>query len=230
MKRLFNILMVALAANFLLLAGAMIWLVRSGHLDRQKLSAIKEIIFAPPAAKPPTTRPASPPTTQPGLELETLLAKYAGRPPAQQLEYIRTAFDAQKAQLELAQRSLQDLQRQVLAEKQQLAADRAALEAGKKKLLDREQETVQLALDKGFQDSLALYESLPGKSVKTVFMSLDDATVVRYLRAMEPRAAAKIVKEFKTPQETERLKQIMERMRLASATTQPSGPQASAKE
>ena len=74
------------------------------------------------------------------------------------------------------------------------------------------------------------------KQVKQVFMTLDDATVMSYLQAMEPRAAARIMKEIKSPEELRRIQTIMERMRQAtpaaapSAAGQPPEAQAQAKE
>ena len=91
--------------------------------------------------------------------------------------------------------------------------------------LETEQQLQQkLATDKGFQDSLSLYQTLPGKQVKTIFMGLDDETVVRYLQAMPPRTSAKIVKEFKSPDETDRIQRVLERMRQ-SQPQQPQPPQ-----
>jgi hypothetical protein len=50
-------------------------------------------------------------------------------------------------------------------------------------------------------------------------MTLDDATVMNYLQAMEPREAAKVIKEFKSPEETARIQNVLERMRLAQLPT-----------
>jgi hypothetical protein len=49
-------------------------------------------------------------------------------------------------------------------------------------------------------------------------MGLDDKTIKNYLEAMQPRTAAKIIKEFKSPDETARIEKIMEQMRLAQAS------------
>lgn len=218
MKKLLSVIALVLALNFLALVGLAGYLHNTGQLTRDKLLAIKDILFPPPPPPAPATQPAAA-STQPTLRLEELLAKYAGRPPTEQLEYIRRSFDSQMAQLDRAQRELLHLQSQVVAEKQKLAADRAALEAEKKKLEVQRLEAQRLAADQGFQDSLALYETLPAKQVKTVFMGLEDAVVIQYLQAMEDRTAAKIMKEFKSPEEAERLKQIMEKLRQAQAST-----------
>ena len=96
----------------------------------------------------------------------------------------------------------------------QLKADRTVLDGDRKKLTDDQQQTARLAQDQGFQDSLSLYNSMPPKQAKTVFLTMDDATVVNYLRAMTPRTAAKILKEFKSPEELDRVHKLMDRMRV----------------
>ena len=212
MKRLWNILVLTLALNFVLLAAVVGYIHQTAHVNHGKIQAIKDVLFPPePVTAPPTTQPVA--TTQPTLRLEELLARSAGRPPAEQLEFIRQSFDSQMAQLDRAHRALLDLQRQVKLAQDKLAADRAALEQEKTTVASQKSDAERLAADKGFQDSLALYQTMPPKQVKTLFMGMDDPTVNRFLQSMEPRVAAKITKEFKAPDEVERLKRIMETMR-----------------
>jgi hypothetical protein len=220
MKKIFSALALVLAVNFLAEVGGIAYLFKEGKLDREKVTAIKQIVFPPPATQPTTQAVefvASPPT----LKLEELLAQYAGRPPAEQLEHIRASFDSQTTQLERSVREFQSLKQQVEDAQRKVEKDRAAMEARAKALDAREKQAEKLAGDKGFQDALAMYQSMPSKQVKTVFMGLDDATVVQFLQAMEPRAAAKITKEFKSAEEAQRLAKLLERLRQ---------PQAAAKE
>ena len=98
-----------------------------------------------------------------------------------------------------------------------METERQALDAAK-------QQQAALASDKGFQDSLLLYNTMAAKQVKNIFMGLDDPTVMNYLRAMQPRTAAKIIKEFKTQEETDRIQRIIERMRQSTPTTAPAVP------
>ena len=214
MKRLVYVLMLTLALNFLAVAGGVGYLFQSGKLDKQKIFAIKEIINPPAPVVAPATQPAS--ATPPAMKLDELLAQHAGRPPVEQLEYIRQAFDAQMVQMERAQKEMLALRSQAEAAQAAARREREALEIAKKKLDAREKEMLQQASDKGFQDSLALYNSLPAKQTKALFMGLEVDKAVEYLQAMEPRAAARITKEFKTPEETERLKKIMDRLRAPS--------------
>ena len=231
MKKLGVAIMFTLALNFLAAAGGIGYLFQTGKLDREKMTAIKDLVFAPPPVDPATTQPTtqSSATTRPINSLEELLAKASGRTAGEQVEFIQKSFDAQMALLDRRQRELADLQRQVDLAKQQMERDRVALNKGRTDLTNQQELAKKLATDKGFQDSLQLYKTMPSKQVKTIFMSLDDATMRQYLQAMEPRVAARIMKEFKTPAEVARIQKVMEAMRLAEQQKQAQAQQATAK-
>jgi hypothetical protein len=225
MKKLATVLVLTLAINFLAVAGGVGWLWNSKHLDRTKVDAIKQILFPPPATQP-ATQPATvaDATTQPTLRLEELLAKESGHTATEQVEYIQRTFDTQMAQLDRREREIDDLKRQTDLAQQQLTRDRAAMQTEQQTLDAAKQQQAALASDKGFQDSLLLYNTMPSKQVKSIFMGLDDTTVMNYLRAMQPRTASKIIKEFKTQDETDRIQRILERMRQSAPTTAPAAP------
>jgi hypothetical protein len=229
MKKLLTVLMLTLALNFLAVAGGVGWLWNSKHLDHDKVDAIKQILFPPPATAPSTQPDATvaDATTQPTLRLEELLAKESGHSAGEQVEFIQRTFDTQMAELDRRERELADLKRQTDLAQSQITRDRAALQAQQQALDAAKQQQAALASDKGFQDSLMLYNTMAPKQVKSIFMGLDDQTVMNYLRAMQPRTAGKIIKEFKTQDETDRIQRILERMRQA-ATTAPSQTAAAA--
>src|SRR5450432_4179688 len=119
MKKFIQAILIVLALNFLVAAGGMGWLFKSGHLDRDKVLEVKKLIFPPPA--PPEAPPVAVPTTQSSTaRLDELLSHASGRSAIEQVEFIRQAFDTQVAQLDRRQRELTDLQRQVDLSKQQL--------------------------------------------------------------------------------------------------------------
>ena len=224
MKKLFAVLVLTLAMNFLAAAGAIGWLFQSGHLDRPRVQAIKDVVF--PATQPtaPTTQPAkSDEPRSASRQLDDLLSKTLGNhTAADQVEMIRQRYDQSMAQLDVRQRQIEDLQRQVTEARQKLVEDRKALDADQQTLAERQKQAERLASDKGFQDTLALYTSMQSKQVKTIFMTLGDQTVADYLDAMEPRTASKIIKEFKTPQETERIQRVLEKMHHPQQSAQAS--------
>ena len=222
MKKLFNVFVLTLAANFLAVAGAVAFLYKDGRLDRKRFEAIRLILYPPPAPAPAATQPAQAARVEPVLQLGELLAQKSGLSTAEQLEFIQQTFDARMAELDRRQRELVDLQRQVDMANAALARDRTSLDAGTKELADREQLAATLAADKNFQDTLKLYQAMPAKQVKQLFMTMDDETVTRYLQAMEPRGATKILKEFKGPDEVQRVQRVLEKMR--GPATQPATP------
>ena len=216
MKKLFDVLVLVLALNFLIVAGVAGWIVKSRQVDHDKLMAIKEILY--PTTAPATTQPVADATTQPTLRLQELVARQSGRTAGEQVEFIQQTYDAQMAQLDRREREVLDLKRQVELAKQQMTRDRVAFETEKLELKKREEQASKLASDQGFQDALQRYIAMPPKQVKQIFNTLDDQTVVNFFQAMEPKTAAKIIKEFKTDEEVARMQKVLEKMRQAQAS------------
>ena len=131
---------------------------------------------------------------------------------------MQRTFDAQMAVLDRRFQELQSQRKTVDDARAQIDHERKELAAGEKKLLAAQQQQQKLASDKGFQDTLNLYSNMPARQVKTIFMSLGDDTMIQYLRAMEPRTATKITKEFKSPEEVARIGLVMEKMRQTQAS------------
>jgi flagellar motility protein MotE (MotC chaperone) len=227
MKKLWNVFVLTLAVNFLAVAVGVGYLYNDGRLDRKRLDAIKAVLYPPPATQPAASRPADDARPEPVLKLGELLEQKSGLTVSEQLSFLQQTFDARMAELDRRQRELADLQRQVDMANSTLARDRAALEDEKKQLAEREQLAARLAGDKGFQDSLKLYQSMPAKQAKQAFMTMDDETVKRYLQAMEPRGAAKIVREFKTPDELQRIQRVIDQMRAPATQPAAARPTAS---
>lgn len=218
MKKLFNVIVLLLAINFLAVAGGAAWLVKTQHVDRDKIKQIKNVLFPAPATQP-TTQPVADGANPPTLNLDQLVAKESGKSAAQQVEDIQHTFDAQMAELDRREREIKDLKQQTDIAQAQVAKDRAELQADQAVLQKQKDEANKLASDQGFQDALARYIAMDPKQVKQIFMTLDDQTVMNYLEAMEPRPAAKIIKEFKTDDEIARIQKVLERMRQPQAST-----------
>jgi len=224
MKKIIGLILTLAAVHFVAVVAAAGYLLASGRLSRDNTQRITEILFPPPASQPasqPATQPVA--TTRPLLKLEELLAKQAGRPATEQVEFIRNAFDEQMGQLERRLREMEDLQRTIEAARDQLARDRVTLAARQKTLDERESEAARIENDAGFQAELQLYTSMPPEQVKRVFLGLDDQIVARYLQAMPPRTASKIIREFESTEEMSRLGLIFDRIRRAGGDV-PDGP------
>ncbi|MGA2584397.1 MAG: hypothetical protein ABSG31_14060 [Tepidisphaeraceae bacterium] len=226
MKKFFTLIMALLAINFLAAAGGVGWMVQSGHLDKAKIKQVRDLLFPPPTPVAAATQPsADSATTQPTLRLDQLMAQESGRSVSEQVDIIQRSFDEKMLELDRKQNELNDLKRQVDLANQKLAEDRQSLDAEKAALAAQEQEQSKLQSDQGFQDSLALYSSMPPKQVKAIFMTLSEDTVEHYLDAMQPRTATKIIKEFtKSPDETGFIQRVLERMRNSSNATAAAAP------
>jgi hypothetical protein len=221
LKKILNVIVLTLAMNFLLVLAGSGWLLKSSHMDRDKFTEVKKLLFATsePTTEPASTQPVA--TTEPADRLAELLAKASGRPAGEQVDFIRQAFDTQMAELDRKQRELADLQHQIDLARNQTKLDRTKIDQQQKDLQTQADQQTKLAADKGFQDTLELYNVMPAKQVKTIFMTLSDETVMQYLQAMEPRVASKIIKEFKLPEETTRIQKVLEKIRLSQATLNP---------
>ena len=217
MKKILNVIVLTLAMNFLLVLAGSAVLLKTSNMDREKFAAVKKLLFetSQPTTQAASTQPVV--STQPADRLAELLAQASGRPAGEQVDFIRQAFNTQMAELDRKQRELADLQHQIDLARNQTKLDREKIEQGEKDLQAAKDEQTRLASDKGFQDTLELYNNMPSKQVKTIFMTLGDDTVMQYLQAMEPRTAAKIIKEFKLPEETARIQKVMEKIRQSQA-------------
>jgi hypothetical protein len=219
MKKIGLVALIVLALNFLAVAGGVGWLVGAGKLDKDKARDIGKVLFPDPPA--PATQPAKdardPATTQPMLRFDELLQRQTGKTAAEQVAFLRETFDTMSASLDRQRRELFDLKRQVDFAQAQVSKDRTAIEARAKSLDDREQRQRAQDADEGFQKTLDVYNTMDIGQVKDLFMKLDEQTVVRYLQAMEPRRASRIVKEFTTPEELSKAQSLLESMRKNDA-------------
>jgi len=223
-KKLFSVIVGVLALNFLAIAGGVGYLVATKKLDKAKVHDIRDLIAGNVVTtQPSSTQPATQPTAQESqanesmLRLNQLLANAAGRPANEQIALVQNTFDAQNAILERRLREVQDQRQQIDQARAELEEARKKLENQQKTLDDAQQQQQKLSADEGFQKSLELYQSMPAKQIKPYFAKMDTDEVVRYLQAMDPKQAANVLKEFKTPEEVTRAGQILEKIRQAQA-------------
>jgi len=117
----------------------------------------------------------------------------------EQVRFIHETFDERQVELGRREQVLAAQQNQLDLAQGKFKEDRDAFDAAVKKFREEQEQAKKLATDSGFQTTLADYSSLPAKQVKGIFATLDDDVIRMYLEAMDPRAVAKIVKEYKTP-------------------------------
>ena len=115
-------------------------------------------------------------------------------------------IEQRKEELAHETRLLASLQRRIIAERDELRKERQAW--AEEILAHRER-----IGSESFKKQLKLYEKLQAKQVKDIFMTLGDQLAAEYLVAMSDRAAAKVIGQFRTPEEKTRLKKLLEQMR-----------------
>src|SRR6476619_2541291 len=128
MKRLWNVLVLTLAMNFLAVAGAVGYLRQTGHLTRDRVSQIKLVLFPPPPPETPTSQPAPDPTTRPTLVLEQLLTNRPNMTAGEQIKFIHQTFDERQAELGRREQDLAARQNQLDLAQSRLQDDRQAFE------------------------------------------------------------------------------------------------------
>lgn len=228
LQKLTSAVVVVLAVNFIGMAIAAALLAQKTGVDREKLVAIREILF--PREEDDTAEEAvdaaEPPEPTPMEQLLTLLDAQAGKPTEARVDDLQQTFDQRTAQLTRARRELADLQRQLDIASSRLVEERETFEATREEWEQAATEAEERARDAGFADALALYQQLPAKLTKDIFLQLEEEIVLEFLRAMDGQTAARIIREFKSDAETQKARSILERMRQGEPIANSAGRQA----
>ena len=120
-------------------------------------------------------------------------------------------------QLERTRREIEDLQRNLQLTRQRMEREKKELQTARDEAATRFDAIQKQLDDEGFRTAVQLYEQLPAKQVKQMFMTMVESQeteqVVAFLEAMEPRKAAGVLREFKAVHEVPRAVELMERLR-----------------
>lgn len=224
MKKLFSFISLICVLNVLMLGGIAGFLWGTGRLDKGKAQTIADILkqpgtpagfrekvydlMTPVAATGPAT--ATAPATQSAVaEADALEPATAD----ERIDYMHKALEADRLRMENEAQNLRH-QQELLAQMQsQLELDRKDLAAQKKSFDDRVAAAKGNKDTAGFDKTMALFQELKPKQVKDLLTSMQEDEAVRYLAAMEPDQAAKIIAEFKSPTEKAFLNTVMDRLR-----------------
>jgi flagellar motility protein MotE (MotC chaperone) len=220
-KKLFSFLSMLCLLNLLVVGGLLGYLIATQRVDKAKAVVIADLlrhqgtpenlraqvveILGPPATAP-ATGPASRPVAQ--------LARLDGPATAEErIDFARQAMEQERLRLELEAQDLRH--RQELLERLQ-----ASVEASRKKVDDDRKAfeqavalTSNKTTDESFQKTMALYDELKPRQLKDLFIPMGPDLAAKYLGAMEPDRAAKIVSEFKTPDEKTFLSAVLAKLR-----------------
>lgn len=219
LKKLVLVLIVTLAINFVALAAAAAMLAQKAQLDREKIEQVRDVLFpsTEEPAEPEAT--AEPPEPTPMEQLLALLDAESGHGAEERVESVSRTVDSRFVTLSRIRRELADRSRQLDVAATKLANEREAFDAEVETWQGEMEAAIARASDEGYQKTLELYEQLQARQVKDLFLGLKDDVVLAYLRDMDPAAAAKVLKEFKTDEEADRVRRILEMMRRGETGT-----------
>jgi hypothetical protein len=226
MKTIWNIVSFLAIAHLVAIAVVVGWLWQSQRLDRDRVERVRTILaLSIPAEQAAQAEDAKKQAEEQAKADETARMQ---NPPV--------TSSAQIASMSEIERFTAQSLRRMAEEKRQLSASLEAREQALKDEIakfeaDREayeqsiKDQRQAQTDEQFRKAVKLIESLPPKQGKDKLTSLvsqgqmDQA--VAYLNAMSNRAAGKILKEFKSAEESKLATDLLERLRKLGRVVQP---------
>jgi chromosome segregation ATPase len=221
MKTLWQAISVIAVLHVLLALGLLVFLVGTDRLNRERVSAVKDTFETTIAAEQQAEQEAAK-LEQEAKEQAERLARLTGADQTvvttaerleedqRRTEYALQRLERTREEIEDLKRNLTLLQQSAREQQQEVAEKQQAFERMVKEW--REQRNGE-----GFGQAVELYEQLPPKQTKSMFIELLEEggmdEVVRYLEAMQPRKAAGVLREFKTDEELSWAVQLTERLR-----------------
>ena len=228
MKKIASLIPIICIINILMLTGLLGYLWGTGRLNKPKAQAIADMLRQPGAPErlreklydimAPRPNPAT--QTRPAMSSAPALSESpAGAEPAtaqERIDYVQKVLEAERLRLESEAQKLREQQVLLASNLAQLDMDRKLLASQRKAY----EQTIAGATTQsdaaGFQKSMALFDELKPKQVKDLLMVMPADQVARYMAAMEPDRAAKIIAEFKSSAEKTLLNQVLDKVRGAS--------------
>ena len=220
MKTLYHVIMVVAFINLLAMITFAGWLYGTDRVDGDRLWEVKEK-FAETIAEQ-KTREDEESTKAEAVRLEAeRMARLSGvggvASTSDQLEVEQERNEILLRQLERTRREIQSLQDNLLLSRQRMERRSEELVEQSRQLEARLNEIEARFNDDGFKRTVVMFETLPSKQVKQMFLDLMENgktdQVVAYLQAMQSRKAAGVLKEFKNPVEIQRAVELTEKLR-----------------
>lgn len=148
------------------------------------------------------------------------MEQVAGGPvtPEARLQSIQVIDENQRALLERQKVEAEALRRQLNVQQRLIEEKIAELDTKRKAFDAAIAARIEEMEGADFQEAIAMLEGIPAKQAKQVIQewltSGSQDQVVEYLSAMEERKAAKVLKEFKLPNEVAQAATLIEQLRL----------------
>lgn len=204
MKGVWILISTLALANFLAMAGLVGWLKATDRIDSSRIATVRDM-FSTTVTEERAAADAVKAAEEAAARKQEEAA-IAGTPPLSAAEAMgteRVLSEQQRQHVERLRREVEDLQRSLARERDelddqwgQLRAERAAFQAMREQL-------AALEGSAQFERALRLYESLKPEQTQALLQELITAgnieQVVSYLNAMQTRTASKVLAEFEDP-------------------------------
>jgi alanyl-tRNA synthetase len=222
MRTILTAFTLVLVINVLALGALAGWLGASGRLSKDRLRDVVAVFNQTIEAESQLAVEAE----QADLEAQALaeralrMEQVAGGPvtPEARLESIQVVDDKTRALLERQKVEANALKRQLDAQQRLIEEKIAELDEKQQAFDAAIASKVEEMQSEDFKEAIAMLEGISPKQAKGVLQQwLNDGgqeQVVDYLSAMEERKAAKVLKEFKLPNEVAQAATLIEKLRL----------------
>lgn len=187
------------------------WLWRSDRLDMDRVQELRELLA------PTITEQAELEQEEVQRELEMADSQLTRLPSAEQVVRLTTLQDQEQKSAQRMKDESVMLARQFELLARNTEAEREAFEIDRQRWEDATRAERDRKTDEQFAQTVQQYESLPAKQCKNMLLELigmgQQRQAVAYLDAMKPRAASKILKEFKSQAEIVLATELLEDLR-----------------
>ncbi len=227
MKKIATFLALLCVINALALAGLVGFLMATGRLDKTKAQSIADLLRHQGTPKKlrlqladilePATMPATAPATGPASQFPPLANQTDAGPATaeERIDFARQVMEQRRLVLDNEAQDLRHQHELLVQMKEDVETKAKKIIADKKAFEESIAKTGTKSDEESFQKTMALYDELKPKQIKDLFMGMPVELVARYMGAMAPDQAAKIIGEFKTPPERTFISSVLDRLRTA---------------
>ena len=221
MRTFFTATILVLIINVLALGALAGWLGASGRLNKDRLRDAVAVFNhtieeeARLAAEAEQAERDAQALAERALRMEQV----AGGPvtPESRMASIQVVDDKRRALLERQKGEAEALKRQLDAQQRLIEQKIAELDTKQQAFDQAIASKIEAMQQEDFKEAIAMLEGIPPKQAKQVIQRWlndgDQTQVVDYLSAMEERKAAKVLKEFKQPNEVAQAATLIDQLR-----------------
>jgi len=225
MRTLWNLVSILAVTHLLAISMFVGWLWLSGRLDAQRVQTLREL-FAQTIEQRQVAE-AEQAAQQQAEQREAREQARAEDPPypsAQQVRLLSRVEEREQQSLRRLQEEKRQLMEQLENVREKLREREEQFAAARRAWDESTKDAQQRKVDEQFAQALEQLELIPPKQAKAVLENLaatgNTKQAVSYIDAMNPRAAAKILREFKAADETQLATKLLERLRTFGTVPQ----------